>query len=685
VNRCLRRIDRERERGAYAVLYAVILIVLIALVALVLDIGMARMDRRTARASTDAGAIAGVSRLAGQTLQPANPQQACITAFRSVEQNLKLATLDTSGCNSWPTVKTTCVNPIPAASPPVVGTAPMTASASSGKYRIDVRWPVADSDGYMQQPDLEKWGTPVTQPINVNDGEPCDRMAVGIAADRTMTFGSAFGISRASTVSRSVAAIQIGSGPGDALVPLVVLDHHSCNALTVSGGGSDTGGVRVLSDGKHPGIIAVDSDGRGTDWDGDGDVIPNSYDCGGGKTTIDASTGGANTHIWAYDAPNGTPAEIFSFALGSGQTSTAYKTYFAVGQTSGCTPRVWNPAAAYAASTDTTTWPVLGATLCPVPRTTTERITDARIIERYNCAPATCGAGRQYINTLDAYQAGLVPGPGVYEVPSCAGTAFRNEGAEMVTAGVAAGTPILVTDSNCHIRRHWAFPSDSVVVFTDQTRVFSGGCLMLNMSTSITATNADDYCDQDGDGQTSWPQNESNPKIDAKPVVFRSTFTIQGGGAGTGFVAPQTFIYHKAQLDVGTAYVYWTAPYGENLDEQGVLIAALPDGAPDCTNSPTAAGFKTCFEDLALWNTFFGDTGGSGSPNSFGAQAGLTIEGIWYAPLAQFNFSGDSTGTQRHAQFVAKRLNVVGGGELVMVPDARRQQPSRVVEAVLIR
>ena len=267
-------------------------------------------------------------RLAGQTLQPANPRAACITAMKSAQSNLGLTSLNTSGCSSWPTIKTTCVNPMPTATPAVAGTTPYNALASSGKYRIYVRWPVLDSDRFMTNPDLEKWGPAVTQDKYVNDGDPCDRMAIGISKRRLTPFGSVYGPARTTTLSRSVATTQIGTGPGDALVPLVVLDHHSCNALTTSGGGSGTGGIRVLSDGRHPGIIAVDSDGRGVDWDdavdGRNDVIPASYDCGGSKTTINAPSN--VTHIWAYDSPNGTPAEIFeAYALGSGSTGTAFK------------------------------------------------------------------------------------------------------------------------------------------------------------------------------------------------------------------------------------------------------------------------------------------------------------------------------------------------------------------------
>ena len=119
---------------------------------------------------------------------------------------------------------------------------------------------------------------------------------------------------------------------------------------------------------------------------------------------------------------------------------------------------------------------------------------------------------------------------------------------------------------------------------------------------------------------------------------------FRGGGivknAQGSFRAPRTFVYLTngvVNLGAGSGPVYWTAPFGGS------------------------------FEDLALWSE-------SSSTHSIGGQANLTLDGVFFMPNAQFNFTGQGQQYQVNAQFISLRLDMSGQGILRMQPD-----PDRVV------
>src|SRR6266511_5989141 len=113
-------------------------------------------------------------------------------------------------------------------------------------------------------------------------------------------------------------------------------------------------------------------------------------------------------------------------------------------------------------------YPDLVGKICPKPRRTGAIVGDAFIVKRYNCPTATCGAGKNHIDTLQSYQSGITNGnagsQGWYVVNSCPG-GDADIGTDLLAAGYPVGTPIYVKDSNCQIKGTVKFPGSSTVIF----------------------------------------------------------------------------------------------------------------------------------------------------------------------------------------------------------------------------
>jgi hypothetical protein len=79
------------------------------------------------------------------------------------------------------------------------------------------------------------------------------------------------------------------------------------------------------------------------------------------------------------------------------------------------------------------------------------------------------------------------------------------------------------------------------------------------------------------------------------------------------------------------------------------------------------------FEDLAFWT----DAGSSNTNPSagtatsiIGGQGSTSVSGVFFVPNGLFIFQGNTTINQDlNAQFIARRLNLNGQGDLVMVPN----------------
>lgn len=658
------RVAMLGDRGAYAILYSLVILLFLAFAGLVVDVSSVRADRSAAKAASDSGAVAGASALG--LLDPA-PRAACQDAVRFTAASLGITSgYSLAGCSAYP-VKSNCTVTTELTGGPVT-------VALSPSWTVRVYWPVGDSSGLMKYPSVEQWqATPVTQDLADSDGGQCSRVGVELERSGGLVFGSTLGyrLGTGARSQRSVALSELREGGGKIVAPLIVLDEHSCDALNESG----NGGVLIKANGDSPGIIAVDSDGTG------GDV-----GCNGGKKTITVNNNG---RVQAEDSSSGAKGMILSYAV---PADTAYDRT----QTdANCqtAPGVFVP------KPPATTGPPFKYPLCPEPSSTTVRFGRSAFDYRYNCQVGCKTARADYINQFKRYVGitpatnAYTPGPIVPGVPTptstctlgpsyttnqhikCTGPKITVSGTTVFGSG--AGTSIVRIDAQkLIITGTLIFNAAQVTLNVDQLDV-SGGCLIFNQPSGEAASVTCDKATQ--------PQTATGYPVatDMPPVFLRGELKV---GAGGSFVARQTFILQPTDADplAGTlnvstnGRVYWSAPFGKD---------AIPASSPPCDPAASPSEYPTvgCFEDLATWNEWNKCSGGAEVPNVLGGQSGIFVDGTWFIPDCEFKFSGGVTQFQTRAQFVAKRLDLGGQGTLVMSPDAERATETPFVAGALIR
>lgn len=145
-----------------------------------------------------------------------------------------------------------------------------------------------------------------------------------------------------------------------------------------------------------------------------------------------------------------------------------------------------------------------------------------------------------------------------------------------------------------------------------------------------------------------------NPSPSADHIVYMRSGDLIKGAQST-LTMEQIFVYMESgRIDLGGGAgadsLIWTAPLEEDGD----------------------------FEDLALW---------AEAPLVFqiGGQAGNSLTGTFFTPYADpFTLTGQGGQFQTSAQFLTRRLEVKGQGEVRMVPDPERSTklPSRGIRLI---
>lgn len=281
------RILRD-DRGAVAVVTALVLVAVLILTALVLDLAALRTDMRASHTVADITSIAGVIELT------ASAYAACLAAWHYFLANTGMSAPDP--CGPFLSASFVCAPDTPSTT--VIGTA--------GPYVVRMTTPVPDSSPLMMG-----WISPDI------DGAPCERFAVEIFRGRDFLFAPVIDSSSGQTGVSAVARTSIGNVSGE-LVALVVLDSTGCLALLADGQGK----ILVMANGETPGYIIVDS--SGTEMN-DSD---SSRNCSGSDAYV-TDVQGSNAKIEAQDATSASgfpiPAAIFQYALMPGQgNSIAY-------------------------------------------------------------------------------------------------------------------------------------------------------------------------------------------------------------------------------------------------------------------------------------------------------------------------------------------------------------------------
>jgi hypothetical protein len=568
--------ERSSERGAVLIMVTAAMLLLFGVAAMAVDLSALRGDIRSDRLAADAAATAGAIKINPSSGSSAD--EACQTAWEYLLLNLE----DEGGTISPPNcgaMASSC------------GTTARFATATAGPYSIEITHPVLDSDPLMSG----------QAPNEVIDGAACQRLGVEITRDRDYAFAPVLGFDSGTTHVGAVARVDINAGEPE-VVPLLVLEPVSCDALYASGQGS----VTVAHYMDTPGIIVVDSNGSG----GSGSLNCNN----GNRWTIDAK-GNNNGWIRALPTDDADPIQpaILSFALSGTPGANASKSYDPNDLTTG-TGAVLGP-------------PESWFRLYPRPQASYRRITRAPIDWRYNCQPT-------YPDYL-----------GIVEVDGCsAGTPAHIDLLEADYGGT--GSPgfswNMWTDS------HSCSPAADAAVAGNWYVDCPGGFIV----------NGVDIIFSSGD------------------VVFDGTVDLRSSGTLTVNTTSEDRVVYVR----GTGNLIKTAQASITLNQTMVYLAGgyldLVGGSGGLRWTAPLAGD---FEDLALWAE-------AEAEFEIGGQAGNLLTGTFFTPLSNpFILAGQAGQFQTSAQFLTRRLEVGGQGEVLMHPDPDRQTPIPTLAVRLIR
>lgn len=654
----MRRIGEDNERGAYAVLYAALMLALLGLSAIVVDFANVRNDRRLNHSATDAAAISGAEQLNTLGAGGAQPFNACSKAWQYVVSNLRNVSVPSNPCTEFdsvhlPNVAAYCAQ----ASPTEIRAARQIPGT---RIYVTMAWPVPVGSAFLT-PTLAPGQISQTTDVSSSgatgyDGSPkgCDRFGVAIAQNRAFGLGSTLGYNGVTTEVHSVAKFFI-SNRKQVIAALNVLDRNGCDAVQTSGGK-----IVVAPTGLTPGIISVDSSGRQTAGGG----------CPPASPWVIDPQDNVNNLIRA-DGPGGSGQGVIqSYALNPAPIGNSQ-----------------SPNHAFDAGV------VLRNRLAPQPTLMTDRYGGTPVTDLYAC---TGVVDTNYPNV----PACTTPVNYVAALKSALGQSIANRAA-LPTSYSGAAAPWNLSDVahafktlpdpaypkfKCTTQAsdpNWSIPAGNWFVNCEtlsigNTGVFQGGvivtrgginlgsstgCLVINISIADPS-----FCPT--------ANNAVSPPVTVPAENPTDSILYMRGGDGTNSVGmqlykvsqaqvfmPRTMVFqdHDAtmQMGGGSGSLYWTDPL-----------------ATDCT---TTACSLARFQKIAFWS----DTTNA---QGFGGQTGLYLRGVMFMPRSDFSFDGQTSLTQNNAQFWAWRLLVnASGAQLFMAVDPGNAIPKPQGGIALIR
>jgi hypothetical protein len=493
---------------------------LAVVISIAVDLGGARSARSRDQNAADAAALAAAAKLSASG---GDDQAACRAAWASMVTNIGVAASPGPGCTA------------------MAGTCDATHAreivTTSGDYQVTLVNPVPN--GYSLF---------TGQTAETADGAPCDRF--GVMITHTWRY-----VIEAGNTSLRVNALGLrGHTPGAVDAPLVVLDPHACEVLTVSGSSH----LYVQTASGDPGYIAVDSDGTS---------------CPSGNKVIVDTSGTAQI----------TAGAISMWALTTGNTARAY-----------------DPADV---GVDRGFYPAPVASSAPVGRSVVDW--------RYNCLPAN-------------------------GCPTANSSAIQ----DLVTAdgtGVPAGFTRWTSLYSCSPSGDLVIPRGdwyidcSTGVTTGGSITFRGGNIVSDASINLNGS---------GSLRVNCDVTAATTACPSDPTTTSTFFLRSGDLTRNGTLSlNETFVYlaNGAVSLGGNTPLTWTAP--------------------DDPASP--------FDDLHVWTE-------KATTMNINGSAGMTLEGIFFAPNATLSLGG-TTGTGALAsQMFVGTLELSGNGTLTLAPKKDR-------------
>lgn len=248
------------DRGAVILVVAMTMAAIVILASLVINIGGARYARARDQDSADAMALAAAAKL---DASGGNNQAACSAAWAYALTNLGVASSPAPACVNFAGV----CDPSTA----------RTVSVTTGGFTFSFVNPVPDNHELFAD-----------QPATSGDSTPCKRFGV------QLTHLWNFPFERGTQTLKVASMARLASAPGSAVAPVIVLDPHACEVLTVGSYAT----MNVTTSAGSPAYIAVDSDGAS---------------CPSGKKVIVDTTGSGQITagliaMWALNTANAAQA-----------------------------------------------------------------------------------------------------------------------------------------------------------------------------------------------------------------------------------------------------------------------------------------------------------------------------------------------------------------------------------------
>lgn len=267
--------------------------------------------------------------------------------------------------------------------------------------------------------------------------------------------------------------------------------------------------------------------------------------------------------------------------------------------------------------------------LYPEPVPVSRRITRAPIDWRYNCKSS-------YPTYLGSVTIDPCPSPTAPHIDALVGA----YGSNIAPAGFQTWTA--TSGQNCMVNAaitvsgDWYVDCPGGFIVQDVSVTFNGGNVVFEGDVDIRSSGSLRVNPGGGADRIVYIRNDGDLlKRAQSSIVFDRTLVFMENG--------------YVDLVGGTGGLTWTAPLAGN------------------------------FEDLALWAE-------ADAEFQIGGQAGNTLTGTFFTPLSNpFSLTGQGGQFQTDAQFLTRRLEVKGQGEVRMRPDPTRQTLIPIREVRLIR
>ena len=698
--RTLNRVMRsDGESGAYAILYAALVVIMIGIAAIVVDVAALRQDRRDNRAAADSAATGAAEFI--NPLKLLQPVAACNRAWDYLMANLDGLVKPAGACGSF--------SPLPGGVTPAAYCSTTTPALIRDQRRVGdvvviIAWPVPQDDSATPAVD-ESGGflSPNLAPGDIEqaffperDGSPegCDRIGVAVLEDRNFGLATGIGAGGTRTSVHSVARFNAKDGPADQVAALNVLNPTRCRTLITAGTGKVVVGP-TFRNGEYagPGIIAVESDGNDNP-----PVTPGT--CNG------TPTGPGGDRV--ID-PNTTPSDGSVICASSVRLNDLLPTAGCDGmgviQSHALDPGGVRAYRGYSANLRPR----------PVPEGGVHGWNPVTL--KYGChqiVPCVPSGSPEppYIDALVAAYGGTGRPSAVYSGSDALYTNPYPGGFTDVPASVCSGpitTSIDLPAGNWYADCSIQIGNGGALVIRGGTLVVEGGlqtsgstsgagCFVMNIDRPNCATASDVIIQATGTAGLPDPST-AHTALDqpSDGMVYLRGRSCGTAGNPCGFdhngdlFMAKTFMYAASSsepLKVNSRRTtFWTAPGSGQVianDRTALEIDCISDNSDPDPSKWLVSGdcLNSRFSRLVYWSEFAAP---STDANVFRGQGSLNVVGVFFTPRAYFDFAGGSAYTAASAQFWADRLRVTGGAFLGLSPDARTAIESPAGAVSLIR